>query len=379
MNFVKAIFLLEWQESFSKTTGDIPKFLIEVLGKTTLERMVENLRAAGFGDVVLVADRELAYSRLARSHAAGATIVDAPASQLWRIAEQQFEELGDDATHLVIAKLDAYVELNWDDLLEHHRKHGNKITRIEYRGESLNLCLANSSRRKDAANLLRNGTHSEADGVPYIAGKNGDEYVNFLRHEADLRKLASDALHHNCKMQPAGTEIRPGIWAAKDSRIEKGARLVAPIFIGSRACVCPGAVITRGSSIERHAVIGNKTVVENGTVLPYTNLGPGLDVSHSLVGERHIFNLQRNVCTPIQDPRLVSQISASAGMRTASSLAKLLLHIPGQIWRGTRSKAPVPAAESTVSYKEVFDSAKTQSIEMPKVSGMAVVRRYGNQ
>src|SRR5207302_2565872 len=148
-------------------------------------------------------------------------------------------------------------------------------------------CLANSSRRNDAAYLLRSGMrHSRTDCVPYIAGSNGEEYVNLLRHEADLRKLASDALHRNCKMQPEGREIKPGIWAATDSQIDRRARLVAPIFIGSRARICPGAVITRGSSIERHAIIGNKTVVENGTVLPYTNVGNGLDVSHAVVGAR---------------------------------------------------------------------------------------------
>jgi len=381
MNFVKAILLLEAQEPFSKTTGDVPKFLIEVLGKTTLERMVENLRAAGFGDVVLVADSRLAGSSLLESSAAGATIVEAPASKLWRTAEQQFEELGEDATNLVIAHLDAYLELNWDDVLEHHRKHANKITQIEYDGETLNVCLANSSRRKDAAQLLRSGMkHPLTEGVPYVAGKNGDEYVNFLRHEADLRKLASDALHHHCKMQPAGTEVRPGIWTASDSRVEKGARLVAPIFVGSRARICPGAVITRGSSIERHTVIGNKTVVENGTVLPNTNLGPGLDVSQAVVGERHIFHLQRNVCTPIQDPKLVSQISVKAGMRTATGMAKLFSRISGQIWRGLGSETAAPAAESTVSYKEVFDSATKQRVEKPEAaSGLAVARRYGNQ
>src|SRR4051812_36148108 len=380
MNFVKAMVLLESGQTLSKTTGETPKYLVEVLGKTTLQRTVEGFRKAGFGDVVIVAEKELASSRIIKDAVAGAKVVAAPESQLWRTAEQQFEEMGNDASHILVVRLNSYLELNWEDLLEHHRANGNKVTRVEVDGENIDVFLANCSRRNDAAYLLRSAMkYSRTDCKPYVAKNNRDEYVNLLRHEADLRKLASDALHHNCKMQPAATEIRPGIWAARDSQIDKRARLVAPVFVGSRARICPGAVITRGSSIERHAVIGNKTVVENGTVLPYTNLGPGLDVSHSLVGERHIFNLQRNVCTPIQDPRLVSQISASAGMRTASSLAKLLLHIPGQIWRGTRSKAPVPAAESTVSYKEVFDSAKTQSIEMPKVSGMAVVRRYGNQ
>jgi NDP-sugar pyrophosphorylase family protein len=221
---------------------------------------------------------------------------------------------------------------------------------------------------------------SRTECVPYAAGINGDEYVNFLQHEADLRKLASDALHRNCKMQAAGTEIKPGIWTGRDAQIDKRARLVAPVYVGSRARIGPGAVITRGSSIERHAVIGNKTVVENATILPKTNLGPGLDVSHSVVGERHIFHLQRNVCTPIQDPKLVSQNSANAGLRAASGVAKSFIRIPGQIWRGVQGNAPAPEAESSVSYKEVFDSAETQPVEMPKVSGeLAVVRRYGNQ
>jgi carbonic anhydrase/acetyltransferase-like protein (isoleucine patch superfamily) len=255
------------------------------------------------------------------------------------------------------------------------------LTQVVAGDQFVDLCLVNSSRRNDAAFLLRSGMkQSRTECTPYFVGDSEGEYVNLLRHEADLRQLASDALHHNCQMAPAGTEIRPGIWAATDSQIDKRARLVAPIFIGSRARICPGAVITRGSSIERHTVIGNKTVVENGTVLPYTNLGPGLDVSHSLVGERHICNLQRNVCTPIKDPRLVSQVPASAGVRTLFSMAKSFARIPGRIWRGLEGKAPEPAAESTVSYKQVFDSAKTKPVEMPKVSaGLAVARRYGNQ
>jgi NDP-sugar pyrophosphorylase family protein len=381
MNFVKAIVLLESGEPFSQTTGDTPIFLIDVLGKSILQRTMENFATLGFGEVLVVAEKELAASRLLKDRIAGARVVAAEPSQIWRTAEQQFELLAEDSTHILIVRLNAYLELNWEDLLQHHRSHGNKATRVIADGEFVDVCLVNSSRRNDAAYLLRNGMkQSRTDCTPYEVSTSGGEYVNLLRHEADLRRLASDALHHNCQLAPAGTEIRPGIWAAKDSQIDKRARLVAPIFIGSRARICPGAVITRGSSIERHTVIGNKTVVENGTVLPYTNLGPGLDVSHSLVGERHVFNLQRNVCTPIQDPRLVSRVPVSAGVRTLFSVAKLLIRTPGQIWRGIRGTTPEPAAESSVSYKEVFDSAKTQPMEMPKVSaGLAVARRYGNQ
>lgn len=384
MNFVKAIVLLE-DQPFSKTTGDTPVYLVDVLGKSVLQRTVENFAKLGFGEVVLVAEKTLAGSRLLRERSAGARIESAEPAQLWRTAEQLFEQVAEDATHILIVRLNAYLELNWEELLQHHRTHANKVTRVATDAGTeqnfLDVCLVNSSRRNDAAFFLRSEMkQSRTTCAPYVVGRMEAEYVNLLQHEADLRKLASDALHRNCNMQPAGTELRPGIWAATDSQIDKRARLVAPVFIGSRARICPGAVVTRGSSIERHTVIGNKTVVENGTVLPYTNLGPGLDVSHSLVGERHVFNLQRNVCTPIQDPKLVGRIPASAGIRTLFSMAKLFIHIPGRIWRGVQGAAPVPAAESTVSYKQVFESAKPQPVEVTKVSSeLVVARRYGNQ
>jgi NDP-sugar pyrophosphorylase family protein len=384
MKFVKAILLLESGKTFSKTTGDMPAVLVDVLGKTTLARTVENLSRLGLGDITVVAEKPLADSRVVRESVAGANLLAAPNDQLWRAAEQQFESAAEDSTHILIVRLNAYAELDFEELLEHHRSQGNKVTRVFFGSpenqRALDIFLVNSSRRNDAAFLLRSEMENARTGTPFLATAEKKEYVNFLQHEADLRQLASDALHRVCKMQPAGTELRPGIWAATDSHIDKRARLVAPIFIGSRARICPGAVVTRGSSIERHSVVGNKTVVENGTILPYTNLGPGLDVSHSLVGARHIFNLQRNVCTPIQDPKLLSEVPASAGARTLFSMAKLLIRIPGQIWRGKGVPAPAPVAESTVSYKEVFDSAQNPQVEMPKAPpALAAMRRYGNQ
>lgn len=376
MNFVKAILLLDPHQPFSKT-ANTPAALIEVLGKTTLQRTIENLGKLGLGETVLLAEKDLSSTRVVKDAAAGIRMLSADASSFWRTAEQQFEQLAEDSSHILVLRLNSYVELNWEEVLQHHRVSGNKVTGVEFDGNTVDAYLINSSRRNDAAYLLRSGmTQSRAGSAPYVAEKSAEEYVNFLRHEADLRRLASDALHRNCKLLPAGAEIKPGIWAAGDSQIDKHARLVAPVFIGSRARVCPGAVITRGSSIERHTVIGNKTVVENTTILPYTHLGPGLDVSNAVIGERHIFHLQRNVCTPILDPKLVSQVPAFAGVRTLAGAAKSL----SQIWRGVGSSTPTPAAESSVSYNKVFDSAKPQTMEVPEVtSHMAVARRYGNQ
>lgn len=383
MNLLKAILVLENESQFSKTSGNAPSVLVDVLGKSVLQRTVEGFTEAGIVEVVIVAENRLADSRLLKEQAGTAKIVSSDATLLWRTAEQQFEELSESAANLFIVHMNAYYELDWNRVLQHHMQNCNKVTRILNGDQDdpryLDVCVASASRRNDAAFFLRSGMQkSRTDCLPYILSAAVGDYVNLLRHEADLRQLTSAALHNSCRMKPAGKEVKPGVWLHPEAQVEKRARLVAPIYVGRCAKVCSGAVVTRGTSLEHHTVVGNKTVVENATILPYTNLGPGLDVSHSVVGERHIFHLQRNVCTPIQDPKLVSQVPASAGSRAVASMAKLLRIIPGLVRRGQEQK-PEPAAESAISYKQIFNPA-TQQVEVGKTqSGFAVMRRYGNQ
>ena len=78
MNFVKAIVLLESSQPFSKTTAESPSFLIEVLGKTTLQRTLENFKKLGFGEVVLVAEKEVASARAVKDAAASLKKAKAP-------------------------------------------------------------------------------------------------------------------------------------------------------------------------------------------------------------------------------------------------------------------------------------------------------------
>jgi NDP-sugar pyrophosphorylase family protein len=384
MNPVKAIFILENETEFSPTTGNVPASLVDVLGASVVQRTLKSFSDIGITDIVLVAEKSIAGSRLLKEEASKAKIVAAESSLIFRTAEQQFEELAENTAHIFIVRLNAYYELDWEKMIQHHTALCNKVTRVVNGDQDdpryLDVCLAAASRRNDAAFLLRSGMQkSRTDCAPYVVEQGGVEYINMLRHEADLRALATDALHNFCRLQPVAKQVRPGIWIHPEAQVDKHARLVAPIFVGRGAKVCPGAVITRGTSLEHHTVVGNKTVVENGTILPYSNLGPGLDVSHSIVGERHIFNLQRNVCTPIQDPRLVSQAPATAGSRAATGVAKLFSRISGLVWKSSKENV-TEQSPSAISYKQVFDPAQNQPVEMPKVSpGLAAMRRYGNQ
>ncbi|MCU1285215.1 MAG: putative mannose-phosphate guanyltransferase [Acidobacteriales bacterium] len=383
MNSVRAILLLESNTAMSGVIVPVPAVLMDVLGRSTLQRTIDSLSHSGVTDITVLAESNSASPAVRNLTVEKANIVRTEAASLWRTAESLFETQAEAAANVFLIRINAYMELNWNAIVQHHERHLNRVTRVWHGTEPqpLDVFLVSSSRRNDAAFLLRGGLRaSRTDCKPYEVGQNNeDEYINLLEHEFDIRRLASDALHCTCNLRPEGKEIRPGIWVAAGARIDKKARLVAPAYVGRRARICPGAVITRGSAVEHHAVVGHGTVIENATVLPYSELGPGLEVSHAIVGNKHLFHLQKNLCIAISDSRLVGVVSDKAGLRVLGSTASLLSFIPRQVWRGLTGHVPEsePAVNSTIDYVKSFNPPEKESAQMS--AGLAVMRRYGNQ
>ena len=114
----------------------------------------------------------------------------------------------------------------------------------------------------------------------------------------------------------------------QERAIHRDARIVAPAYLGAYARVRALAVITRGSVVERNSEIDCGTVVENSTVLPFSRIGAGLDVSFSVVGFRHIFHLQREVAVEIADERLLDMASTSVTVRALTDMVNLALYMP---------------------------------------------------
>jgi hypothetical protein len=170
--------------------------------------------------------------------------------------------------------------------------------------------------------------------------------------------------------------------------IEKGARVLAPAFIGESARVRAGAVITRCSSIEHHAQVDCGSVVENSSVLPYSYVGAGLDLAHSVAGMRQVANLRRDVIVEIADPKLIDQVSATAGRNVLSSAAEFLSYLPRIAWQGifTGGRQPqpdlndalrktAPALRSAAGYEA--PACDTEAAQ--KFPNMVVARSNGHQ
>ncbi len=380
---VRAILLAEKSCLIRGLPDGIPLPLVDVLGSSILQRTIDYLHASGVEDVTVISDfdQEQAFS-LNGVVLKGAVAVQSTGVMAHTAEEVFLSTLREGATAVLLARVNAYTELNLQQFVSHHFYYHNRVTRAWCGDEPLDMFLVNAS-RENGLLLLRSGLREcPVEGVRYRGS--ADEYVNCLQDARDLRRLASDALHLRSQMKPVGEQIRPGIWVGESARIARGARLVAPVYIGKRAKVRAGAVITRGSSVEHHCAVDYGTVVDNATILPYSQIGSCLDVSNSVVGQRQVIHLRRNVITEIHDARLISEMSNNAAIRTLTVAASLLSFLPQQFWQGlfgARAQSSVPAETCNgFGTTHGFNPSSKKKADLPKLgSGLAVVRRYGNQ
>jgi hypothetical protein len=256
-------------------------------------------------------------------------------------------------------------------------------TVVDASGAGLGTFLVDGSRRGDAVALFRSGLQKVRDDCERFVARG---YVNLLQSPSDFRRLAIDGLLEKNAVRPFGKEVKPGVWTGHGARIHRKARVLAPAFIGSYCNIRAAALVTRNSVIEHHSEIDCGTVVENSTILPYTYVGAGLDVMHSIVGSSRIAHLVRDVAVEIQDRKLVGAAPASTVFRTLGSAAALFAVLPKQVYRGLvvqarklRSAPPAEAQKAPpvdLAKPEVNDPPPGQEVgEFP--ANFAVVRRYG--
>lgn len=368
--------------------GNIPFACLDVLGMSVEERVVQRLRHFGITTCSVITDSPAEAQPFLRCRSLDARTqpLHTPSEQLWQAAEQEFQRCAEDGAELlVVLRLGAYVEVDYEEMIQHHLDRRSCVTQaVDADGARLDVFVLSASARMDAAELLQSQLrHLRRDSEPFpVKG-----YVNRLQTASDLRRLAADGLLGRNAVAPQGKEVKPGIWFGPSARVHKKARIVAPAYIGNGSKIRASALITRGSVIEQHAVVDCGTVVENATVLPFTCVGAGLDAMHCVVGFRRVAHLARNVEVEIHDEKLVGMIPLSPVSRLAGSTAALFAFIPKEIYRGlvspwrrkqaARNAEASEEAESSLGSPEL--EASTSGSEPSEFSSnLAVVRRYGD-
>jgi NDP-sugar pyrophosphorylase family protein len=374
----------------NETIADIPLAFLDVLGQPVLERVVHRLRHFGVSSMALVSEASEDAEPIARRSTLrpDLTWIQTTANDFWAAAETAFSNYAEAGAELVLAvRVGPYVEVDYEDLVQHHLDKRCRITMtVDSSGVPLDMFVLTASRRNDASTLFRSGLKKLRTASELYRVKG---YVNRLQNAGDLRQLGLDGLLARNAIRPLGTETKPGVWLGEGVRVHHKARIVAPAFVGARSKVRASALITRGTIVEHHAEVDCGTVVENSTVLPYTYIGAGLDVMHSVVGFHHLNHILREADVEICDQRLVGMSAVSPISRILGSAAALFAFLPKQIYRGLFAASP---RKSAADLPEALDQPaavlETAALDVPPECAtgtsefsdpFVVSRRYGNQ
>jgi NDP-sugar pyrophosphorylase family protein len=365
---------------------DAPLATLDVAGKSTLQRTAERLQQYGISSVSAVVEATPNSGVRDFGLPSDVTCVSAAPDRFWRTAESAFNDMAQSGAELVILiRLGAYAEVDFEKQVQFHIDRKERVTRMASDEQMLEIFCISASRRNDAASLFRTQLAHCRSECPVLQH---DGYVNPLATARDLRQFAIDILTQQTQTCPAGKEVKPGVWTAPGAMIEKGARILAPAFVGSLARIRSGAVITRCSSVERHAEVDCGTVVENSTVLPFSYVGAGLDLAHSIAGMGRIVNLHRDVTVTIADRKLLGSISAASGKRFVTSAAGALTYLPKLAFQGmfAMNKAKKPDLQTTLRKTSPalgtaagFETSACDTEASHKFPNMVVARRYGHQ
>lgn len=274
------------QDRVGKGAWHTPWAYMDVLGKSAIQRFQEFLKRRGCESVSIIPGPE--WSPEAKSVRTEPAI-DFTTGRLARCKQEGIETV-------LIVRFGPYVELDLDEMLNVHQEKGKGITRLATGQGLLDIWMLDISCLGDDVPILP-ALRAAKSAIYPLQG-----YVNQLESARDFRRLVQDSFSSRCRLRPEGKEIKPGVWVDDGAQIERNARVVAPAFIGAGVQISQDCLVTRGSNIESASFVDFGTAVEDSSILPNTYIGIGLDLSHSIVDGRILFNLRHDVMLNITDP-----------------------------------------------------------------------------
>lgn len=288
----------------------IPLACVEILGQSVLARQIADLQRTTSDAITVLAENGIAAFHSCVEQAASDVQVKW-VEDVWCSATQTLRTYKDcNIETTLILRAGAYAEFDAKEILEFHRAQGRTITRAFVAAVPLHFWVVATDRAAETEDLRR--YLAAPDPACYaLCG-----YVNRLAHPRDLRRLVIDSFSSRCRLHPAGTETRPGVWIADGAHVHRKARIVAPAFLGLGSKIEEKCLITRGCNVESNAEVDYGTVVEDSSVLANSYVGIGLDITHSIVDGRHLHNLKRDVTLEIADAGIVRRL---ASLRTGTN------------------------------------------------------------
>ena len=340
--------------------SEIPIAYWPLLGKSILDRVVENLYCSGVKQVSVIPEN-------GASHSSSKVESISPQGRFWT----SWETIVSNCLHqgietLLLIRLGHYAEIDISTFVRYHRDSGHALTQACGGHSPLDIVAVD-------AGALKTGDSLRSRLSQLISSRQRYQFRGYsieLKSPEQFRQLAVDALAGACAIRPLGREVEPGFWLGEGARVDGSTCVVGPTYIGAGVRVRNACTISGYSSIEQQCEVDCGTSVDSCSIFPATYVGMALNLKNAIVSGSHLFHLQRNVEVEIQDRRLIGarfvshrlvknarsylggkarKLSATVLSTRSSGLASLMTNRSsetsgdGQDARRTRAEAQSPA------------------------------------
>jgi carbonic anhydrase/acetyltransferase-like protein (isoleucine patch superfamily) len=268
--------------------------LVDLLGKSLLDRAIAKLREFGVVESCVISEGT-GTNQVVPSLSNSSAFIAAWESAVARHMQQVVD-------FLLLIRMSTYTDLAYGELLQFHLEKRSALTQVYGTDGSLDIALVDASFLRDAGSAYRKvlgGLIPQQQRFLYGG------YINRLNKPQDFRKLVEDGLRGNCGLYPVGIEVQPQVWHGHGAEVDGSAVVGAPAFVGARSHVAASCTLTGVSAIERGCKIDYGTMIDQSCILQDSYIGMGLDVRRSIVIDKTVFHLERNVEVSIGDRRLI--------------------------------------------------------------------------
>ena len=124
-----------------------------------------------------------------------------------------------------------------------------------------------------------------AEGEP-LYGYVADGYWTDVGNLTEYARANADVLQGKVRVEPLGTEVSPGVWAAGEVEIHPSARIQGPVFLGTGVKVGPQAEIIGPTVIHDYVVIETGAVVDRSIVWRNSYIGERSELHGAIVGRQ---------------------------------------------------------------------------------------------
>jgi hypothetical protein len=278
----------------SRFFASASRMLVDLLGQSLLDRAIAKLREFGVVESCVISEGT-GTNQVVPSTSNSSAFVAA-----WESAVARHMQQG--VNLLLLIRMSTYTDLAYRELLQFHLEKRSSLTQVYGNDGSLDIALVDASFLHDAGSAYRKALGGL---IPQQQRFLYGGYSNRLSKPQDFRKLVEDGLCGTCGLYPVGIEVEPQIWHGHGAEVDSSAVVQGPAFVGDGSQVAASCTLTGASAIERGCKIDYGTMVDQSCILQDSYIGMGLDVRRSIVIDKTVFHLERNVEVSIGDRRLI--------------------------------------------------------------------------